>query len=179
MPVGPLAVSDEVSLELGWKVGKATAEALGQPFPGNPAEEVVVKMVEQLDRKGKRHGKGFYEYPADAKKHLWDGLAEHFPLAGEQPGLEEVKQRLLYIQALESARCLEENVLTHPADGDVGSIFGIGFPAWTGGTLSFIDTIGVAKFVEECDRLAKEYGSRFAVSPALRERAVKNLPFHG
>lgn len=178
MPVGPLAVSDEVSLELGWKVGKATAEALNRPFPSNSAEEVVVKMVEDLDRKGKRYGKGFYDYPADAKKHLWEGLAEHFPRAETQPGLEEVKQRLLYIQALESARCIEENVLTHAADGDIGSIFGIGFPAWTGGTLSFIDTIGVQKFVADCDQLAAEHGERFKVSDWLRERANNNQSFH-
>ena len=178
MPVGPLAVSDEVTLELAWKVGKATAEALGQQYPSDPAQAVVATMVEQLDRKGKRYGKGFYDYPADAKKRLWPGLAEQFPRAEVQPELAEVKQRLLYIQALESARCLEENVLSHPADGDVGSIFGIGFPAWTGGTLSFIDTIGVAQFVADCDRLAAAHGQRFEASGWLRERAAGNQPFY-
>ena len=178
MPVGPLAVSDEVTLELAWKVGQATAAALGQKFPADPAQEVVAAMVEQLDRKGKRYGKGFYDYPADAKKHLWPGLAEHFPRAESQPDIDAVKQRLLYVQALESVRCLEENVLRHPADGDVGSVFGIGFPAWTGGTLSFIDTVGLQKFVADCDRLAAAHGQRFAVSDALRERAARNQPFH-
>ncbi len=179
MPVGPLAVTDEVTLELSLKVGKTTAQAMGLNYPSNPADETVVKMVETLDRKGKRFGKGFYDYPKDAKKHLWPGLAEQFPLAAEQPGVDAVKQRLLHIQALETARCLEENVLTHPADGDVGSIFGIGFPAWTGGALSYIETVGLQQFVNDCDRLAEQHGERFKVSDALRQRAADNQSFYG
>jgi len=178
MPVGPLAVTDEVSIELAWKVGKATAEGLGLNYPAEPAQEVIVTMMEKLDRKGKRYGAGFYDYPKDEKKRLWPGLAEHFPLKESQPDVKELIQRLLYIQALESARCLEENVLTHAADGDIGSIFGIGFPPWTGGVLSYIDTIGIRQFVDDCDRLAQTCGERFKVSPWLRERADKGLTFH-
>jgi 3-hydroxyacyl-CoA dehydrogenase/enoyl-CoA hydratase/3-hydroxybutyryl-CoA epimerase len=178
MPVGPLAVSDEVSLELGWKVGIATAEALGIPYPSDPSQEVTVKMVEELDRKGKKSGKGFYDYPSDGKKRLWPGLAEHYPLAAAQPAVDEIKQRLLHRQALESARCLEEGVLTHAEDADIGSIFGIGFPAWTGGVLSYIDTIGVAQFVAECDELAARHGERFKVSDWLRARAAARQPFY-
>ncbi len=178
MPVGPLAVSDEVSLELGWKVGIATAEALGIDYPSNPAEEVTLKMVKELDRLGKKTGKGFYDYPAGGKKHLWPGLAEHFPLAAEQPTVEQVKERLLHRQALETARCIEEGVLKHAADGDIGSIFGIGFPAWTGGALSYIDTIGIQQFVAECDELAAKYGERFAVSDWLRARAAAGEAFY-
>jgi 3-hydroxyacyl-CoA dehydrogenase/enoyl-CoA hydratase/3-hydroxybutyryl-CoA epimerase len=178
MPVGPLAVSDEVSLELGWKVGIATAEALGTTYPGNPSEEVTLKMVKELDRKGKRYGKGFYDYPEGGKKHLWPGLAEQFPLATEQPNVELVKKRLLHRQALESARCLEEGVLSHAADADIGSIFGIGFPAWTGGALSYIDTISVAQFVADCDELAARYGERFKVSDWLRARAAAGEAFY-
>src|SRR5690606_6441209 len=118
--------------------GRETAKALGEDFPRDAADRLLATMVEELERPGKRAGRGFYEYPEDARKRLWPGLAEHFPPADEQPDVEEVKTRLLYRQALESARCLAEGVLTHPADGDVGSVFGIGFPAWTGGTLSFI-----------------------------------------
>jgi 3-hydroxyacyl-CoA dehydrogenase/enoyl-CoA hydratase/3-hydroxybutyryl-CoA epimerase len=159
-------------------VGKATAEAMGRDFPADPVEQVVDTMVVKLGRKGKRLGAGFYDYPEDAKKHLWPGLEEHFPLRENQPDVTELEQRLLYIQALESARCLEENVLTHPADADIGSIFGIGYPAWTGGTLSYIDTVGIKKFVSECDRLAESLGERFEVSPWLRERAEKNQAFY-
>jgi 3-hydroxyacyl-CoA dehydrogenase/enoyl-CoA hydratase/3-hydroxybutyryl-CoA epimerase len=179
MPVGPLAVTDEVTLELAWKIGKETAAGLGRDYPADLAQQVVQKMVEQLDRRGKRYGRGFYDYPADARKRLWPGLAEHFPLADQQPAVAELKKRLLTIQALETARCFEEGVLTHAEDADIGSIFGWGFPAWTGGTLSWIDTIGIREFVAECDRMAASYGERFQVSDWLRARAADGQDFYG
>jgi len=179
MPVGPLAVTDEVTLELAYKIGKETAAALGREFPADASQEVIQKMVEDLERKGKRFGKGFYDYPEGATKHLWPGLAEQFPVSGEQPELKELQKRLLTIQALETARCVEEGVVTHPEDGDIGSIFGWGFPPYTGGTLSYIDTMGIREFVAECDRMAEAYGKRFTVSPWLRERAANNQPFYG
>jgi 3-hydroxyacyl-CoA dehydrogenase/enoyl-CoA hydratase/3-hydroxybutyryl-CoA epimerase len=178
LPVGPLAVTDEVTLELANKIGKETTAALGLDYPADAASTVIHKMVEILDRKGKRFGKGFYDYPADAKKHLWAGLAEQFPQAEEQPDVRELIKRLLYIQALETARCFEEGVLTHSEDGDIGSIFGWGFPAWTGGTLSLIDTVGIQEFVAECDRMAAAYGERFEVSDWLRERAEQEKSFY-
>ena len=178
MPVGPLAVTDEVTLELAYKVGKETTAALGLDYPADAPSTVIQKMVEVLDRKGKRFGKGFYDYPADAGKLLWPGLAENFPLAENQPDIEELKKRILYIQALETARCYEEGVLTHPEDGDIGSIFGWGFPPWTGGTMSLIDTVGVAEFVTECDRLADAYGDRFKVSDSMREKAQQGTSFY-
>ena len=107
------------------------------------------------------------------------GLAEHFPVAAEQPDLGELKKRLLTIQALETARCFEEGVLTHAEDADIGSIFGWGFPPYTGGTLSYVDTLGIREFVAECDRMAKSYGDRFKVSDWLRERAADGQSFHG
>ena len=177
LPVGPLTVTDEVTIELAWKIGKATAEALGKAYPSDPAEQAITTMME-LARKGKRYGAGFYDYPADGKKHLWSGLAQHFPLSEQQPDVAAVKERLLYIEALESARCFEEKVITHPADADIGSIFGLGFPAWTGGVLSFIDTVGIGPFVKNCDRLAKAHGERFKVSRWLRARAKNNQPFY-
>jgi 3-hydroxyacyl-CoA dehydrogenase/enoyl-CoA hydratase/3-hydroxybutyryl-CoA epimerase len=179
MPVGPLAVTDEVTLELAWKIGKETAAGLGRKYPADLAQQVVQKMVEQLDRKGKRFGKGFYDYPADGRKRLWLGLAKHFPLADQQPPVSELKRRFLTIQALETARCFEEGVLTHAEDADIGSIFGWGFPAWTGGTLSYIDTIGIREFVAECDRMAEAYGKRFKASAWLRARAADGQDFYG
>jgi len=178
MPVGPLAVLDEVTLELVYHVSQQTRRDLGEAHREASSWPVVRKMVEDLKRLGKRHGQGFYDYPADARKHLWKGLAQHFPVAKVQPAPEEVRQRLLYIQALETARCMEEAVLTDPADGDLGAIFGWGFPAWTGGTLSFIDTVGAAAFIAECDRLAKAYGPRFAPSDWLRKRAASGQKFY-
>ena len=178
LPVGPLAVMDEVTLELGYKITMQAASDFGEGYEFASAFPVMKKFVEELDRKGKRFGKGFYEYPEGEKKYLWPGLAELYPVTEEQPPVQEVIDRLMYRQALETARCFEEGVMDHPADADIGSIFGWGFPPWTGGTLSFIDTIGIKHFVAECDRMAEAYGSRFAVSDWLRQRADKGESFH-
>jgi 3-hydroxyacyl-CoA dehydrogenase/enoyl-CoA hydratase/3-hydroxybutyryl-CoA epimerase len=178
MPVGPLAVADEVTIDLQWKVIKQTEADLGRRFDKPVAYDVVQKFVEELKRPGRRFGAGFYDYPQDAKKHLWAGLSGVYPRAVQQPAVEEVQKRLMYIQALETARCMEEGVVTTAAEADLGSILGWGFPAWTGGTLSYIDTVGIRQFVAECDRLAKRYGKRFKPSKWLRERAERYEPFH-
>ena len=178
MPVGPLAVGDEVTIDLSWKIMRQTEQDLGRRFQRPVTYETVRKFVEELKRPGKRFGAGFYDYPKDAKKHLWPGLADVFPRAPMQLPVEEVEKRFLCIQALETARCMEEGVVTTAAEADLGSILGWGFPAWTGGTLSYIDTIGIRAFVAECDRLAKRYGKRFKPSKWLRERAKRNEPFH-
>lgn len=178
MPVGPLAVTDEVSLELAYHVGKQTQADLGDDYVGTPADEVVRLFVDDLDRRGKRFGKGFYDYPKDGKKRLWSGLGEHFPLADSQPSADEIRKRLLYAQAIDSVRCLDEGVVTHAADADLGSIFGWGFPPYTGGTISFIETEGLAAFVKEADRLAESYGERFAVPDSLRKMAQNNETFY-
>ena len=178
LPVGPLAVMDEVTLELGYKITMQAASDFGKGYEFATAFPVMKKFVEELDRKGKRFGKGFYEYPKGGKKYLWPGLAELYPLTEEQPPVQEVIDRLMYRQALETARCFEEGVMDHVADADIGSIFGWGFPPWTGGTLSFIDTVGIKHFVAECDRMTEAYGSRFAVSDWLRQRAERGETFH-
>jgi 3-hydroxyacyl-CoA dehydrogenase/enoyl-CoA hydratase/3-hydroxybutyryl-CoA epimerase len=178
MPVGPLAVMDEVSLELQYHVVQQTKADLGAAFEYPPCWNVLRHMVEDLRRLGRKAGGGFYEYPAGTKKHLWPGLATEFPPVARQPSLDAVKERLLTIQALESVRCLEEGVLTHAADGDLGSILGWGFPSWTGGTLSYVDTVGVREFVARCLRLAEECGPRFAPPSGLVERARSGVAFH-
>jgi 3-hydroxyacyl-CoA dehydrogenase/enoyl-CoA hydratase/3-hydroxybutyryl-CoA epimerase len=178
MPVGPLAVTDEVTMDLQWKVLRQTESDLGRRFEKPAGYDVVQKFVEELKRPGKRFGAGFYEYPKDGRKFLWPGLSDAYPLAARQPDVEEVKKRVLYVQALEAARCMEEGVVTTAAEADLGSILGWGFPAWTGGTLSFIDTVGIGEFVAECDRLAKRYGKRFKPSKWLRERAKRGESFH-
>lgn len=176
MPVGPLAVLDEVSLDLPMKIVQQS-EAEDSSYRRPASMEVLETMAVSLSRRGRKSGAGFYEYPADGRKHLWPGLAEHFPLAVEQPAAAEVRKRILYIQALETARCLEEGVLTHPADGDLGAVFGWGFPSWSGGTLSLIETIGVDAFVRECDGLAQLHGPRFTPSEQLRDIADSGAGF--
>jgi len=177
-PVGPLALLDEVTLELPLKIINENRALAGDSYVEPCGYPVLKRMVEELGRPGKRHGKGFYDYPADRRKHFWSGLASVFPVAATQPSLQEVKSRLLNIQALETARCLEEGVLTDPADGDVGSVLAWGFPSWTGGTLSYIDTIGIRSFVAECHSFATAFGPRFTPSKWLCERAERGESFY-
>jgi len=179
MPVGPLAVGDEVALDLSYKIGKATREALGSAYVASPADAFVEKMVVELERFGRKNSKGSYEYPADGSpKHLWAGLAEHFPVSADQPDVSEVKTRLLVRQAVEAARCFEEGVLIDASSGDIGAIFGWGFAPWTGGPFSYIDTMGVANFVAVAERLAQAYGSRFAPPKLLKDMAAKGETFY-
>jgi 3-hydroxyacyl-CoA dehydrogenase/enoyl-CoA hydratase/3-hydroxybutyryl-CoA epimerase len=178
MPVGPLAVTDEVSLELQLRASRQAEADVGAKFVAPVSMPVLVHFVDDLKRLGRKSGAGFYDYPADGPKRLWPGLAQEYPRASVQPSLESVKQRLLHIQALEAARCFEEGVVTTPAEADIGSILGIGFPAWTGGALSYIDTLGVATFVADCERLARACGKRFKVPRGLKARAASATPFH-
>jgi 3-hydroxyacyl-CoA dehydrogenase / enoyl-CoA hydratase / 3-hydroxybutyryl-CoA epimerase len=178
MPVGPLAVTDEVTIELPMKIVREAEKALGAAYVRPCAYNVMQRMLEEFERPGKRAGKGFYDYPEGGKKRLWPGLAKAFPPAATQPPLAELRRRLLFIQALETARCLEEGVLAEAKEGDVGSVLAWGFPTWTGGTLSFIETTGLAAFVAECDRMAKSYGQRFTPSQWLRERAAQGASFY-
>ncbi|QEW25412.1 3-hydroxyacyl-CoA dehydrogenase NAD-binding domain-containing protein [Roseovarius indicus] len=177
-PVGPLAVTDEVSLDLQKKViDQAEADGLDPRFLRARAKPVVERMV-ALGRLGRKSGGGFHDFPEDGPKRLWPGLAEEFPPAATQPDVEEVKARLLTIQALESARCIEEGVVERPADADLGSVLGVGFPPWTGGVLSHIDTVGATVFVAACDALADAHGDRFRPSAWLRDRAATGTRFH-
>jgi 3-hydroxyacyl-CoA dehydrogenase/enoyl-CoA hydratase/3-hydroxybutyryl-CoA epimerase len=166
MPVGPLAVIDETSMSLSVHVMEQTIADLkteGKPLPpAHPGQEVIQRMVQEFKRPGRAAGGGFYDYPKDGKKSLWPELAKIFGKPGVAYEFEELKERILYRQAIETARCLEEGVLTTAHDGNIGSIFGIGFPAWTGGALQYIRYIGAARFVQRANELAKKYGERFA-----------------
>ncbi|WP_247232828.1 3-hydroxyacyl-CoA dehydrogenase NAD-binding domain-containing protein [Telluribacter sp. SYSU D00476] len=175
MPVGPLAVTDEVALDLVYKIsGQAVRD--GVLTEDDTAYQISRKFVE-LGRTGKKARAGFYEYPEGGTKYLWSDLSEYFPVSAEQPTLDEVKKRLLYRQALEAVRCYEEGVIRTRLDADLGSILAWGFPAYTGGALSFVDYIGTRTFVEECDRLADTYGERFRPTEKLRQAASSNERF--
>jgi len=181
MPMAPLALNDEVSLDLAYKVREQTKKDLGDKYVGSPADDLVKKMVVDLGRVGKKAGKGFYDYPADGKKKLWPGLADLVGKAQDPDDLDvqELKNRFLYIQALEAARCFEEGVVTDVRDADVGAILGWGFAPWAGGPLSLIDMVGTKEFVEACDKLAQKYGPRFTPSKLLRDMASKGETFYG
>ena len=183
-PVGPLAVTDEVSLTLVDKIRKQTRldlEAEGKEYPHHPSEAVVDKML-ALDRAGKLAGSGFYSYADNelangSKKQLWVGLKDTFEQADKAINLDELKDRLLYIQAIETVRCLEENVLTSVRDANIGSIMGIGYPVWTGGILQFINQTGLETFIERAEYLHENFGERFKVPNLLKEMAKDNLVF--
>jgi len=179
MPMAPLALSDEVAISLIHHITVQTAKDLGDKYRATAADRLIAEMVERQNRPGRRAGKGFYDYPADGPKRLWPGLAQLEPPAAAQPSLDEVKTRYLAIQALEAARCLEENVVTDPADADVGALLGWGFASWTGGPLSYIDMLGTAPFVELCDRLAQQHGERFLPNPMLRDLARRGGTIYG
>jgi 3-hydroxyacyl-CoA dehydrogenase/enoyl-CoA hydratase/3-hydroxybutyryl-CoA epimerase len=181
MPRGPLELSDDVALDLAYKVRSQTAKDLGDKYIATAADPLIAKMVTELGRFGRKNGKGFYDYPETGPKRLWQGLSDIVPqkiTEGSPELIEEVRKRLLYRQAVEAARCMEEGVVMAAADADVGAIMGWGFAPWTGGPISLIDTVGVAKFVEECDRLAQKYGARFAPPQLLRDMAAKGETFH-
>jgi 3-hydroxyacyl-CoA dehydrogenase/enoyl-CoA hydratase/3-hydroxybutyryl-CoA epimerase len=180
MPVGPLSLNDEVAVDLAWKILKATEADLGAAAIDARQKALLEEMVDKRGRFGRKNGKGFYDYPASGPKRLWPGLAELQPakLNPDTIDVEELKQRLLAIQALETARCFEENVLTDVREADVGSILGFGYAPYAGGTLSYIDMMGTKKFVELCQRLEKKYGARFAPNKLLIEMAAKGESFY-
>lgn len=180
MPVGPLALMDEVSLGLMRHIREQTRQDLaaeGRPFLAHPADAVLLVMTEQYGRLGKAHGAGFYNYPAGAPKQLWPELLTIFPAVGAELSLREMMERLMFVQALETVRCLAENVVTSVADANVGSILGWGFAPFKGGTLQYINDYGLPSFVARCQELAQRYGARFAPPQLLLEMAANGQMF--
>ncbi len=186
-PVGTLQLSDELNMELMLKIAKATQDAAerdGSPYTEHPGTAVIRTMVE-AGRPSRLKGAGFFEYDDAGKRQgLWKGLAETFPVADEQPPFQDVKDRLLFVEALETAKCFEEGVIESAAAANIGSIMGIGFPPNTGGAAQFMTgyegtdgSLGLAAFVARADELAAAYGDRFAPTARLREMAEKGESF--
>jgi 3-hydroxyacyl-CoA dehydrogenase/enoyl-CoA hydratase/3-hydroxybutyryl-CoA epimerase len=210
MPVGPLALADEVSIELVHKIAQQTRADLGAAYVERAADRVAAKMVAELGRLGRKSGAGFYDYPAEGPKHLWPGLGEHFKPgvpAGTQsagadeapaqqggraknallaaadgdtaiPTVDEIIERLILVQSVETARCLEEKVMRAPIDADVGAILGWGYPPFRGGPIGWLHTLGVPAGVAALDRLAERHGARFAAPKILRDMAAKGERFY-
>jgi 3-hydroxyacyl-CoA dehydrogenase/enoyl-CoA hydratase/3-hydroxybutyryl-CoA epimerase len=181
MPVGPLALNDEVAVDLAWKILKATEVDLGAKAVDPRQKKLLEEMVEKRGRYGRKNGKGFYDYPANGPKRLWAGIVELQPkklLDPEKIDIEELKLRLLGIQALETSRCFEEKVLTDVREADVGSILGFGFAPFSGGTLSWIDMMTPKRFVDVCRKLEKKYGARFTPNKLLLDLAKHGETFY-
>ena len=178
MPLGPLQLVDETSIDLGVKIAKATKAAMGEAYPDGAVDAVLFWMADQ-GRMGKKASAGFYAYDAAGKREgLWDGLTAQYPHKAD-PELTTVQHRLLMAQVLEAVRALEEGVLTDIREGDVGAILGWGFAPWSGGPFSWLDIIGAARAVEICEKLVAEFGPRFEAPALLREMAAKGESFYG
>ena len=175
-PIGTLAILDELSLELTRKLmlqTKTDYEAEGKTYVAHPAEAVIERLIE-LGRSGKSvSNAGFYDYPETGKKMLWPGLNKEFGKNGKEIPFEDMQERLLFIQAIDAVRCLDENVLTSIADANIGSIMGIGFPPWTGGVIQYINQYGLQEFVQRAEALAASYGERFIPPASLVLKAEK------
>lgn len=183
MPVGPLAISDEVSMTLMQHIrdqSRRDTEAAGGSWVPHPAEAVIDQMVNEQGRKGKAAGAGFYEYPDKGKKYLWPGLESLYvdSANADKVALQDLKDRILFIQAIETVRCLEEDVLRTVEDANIGSIFGIGYAPWTGGAIQFINQYGVRAFAARAQELADRHGERFAPPQLLLDKAETNTPFN-
>ena len=179
MPLGPLQLVDETSIDLGVKIAKATRAAMGDAYPDSAVDTVLFAMADG-GRLGKKTNAGFYAYDAAGKREgLWSGLAATYPVADLQPDLTEVQHRLLFAQVLEAVRALQDGVLTDIREGDVGAILGWGFAPWSGGPFSWLDIIGAPRAVEICDALTVRHGPRFAAPDLLRDMAARGDTFYG
>ncbi|WP_116083051.1 3-hydroxyacyl-CoA dehydrogenase NAD-binding domain-containing protein [Tropicimonas sp. IMCC34011] len=179
MPLGPLQLVDEISIDLGVKIAKATRAAMGDAYPDAAVDEVLFAMADQ-GRMGRKSGSGFYAYEESGKrKGLWEGLDAAYPVSEEQPEVSEVQHRLMMAQVLEAVRAFEEGVLTDIREGDVGAILGWGFAPWSGGPFSWLDIIGATRAVAICDVLEADHGPRFKAPKLLRDMAAKGESFYG
>ena len=174
-PTGPLALFDEVSLTLARRIREASREAAaaeGWDFPEHPSYPVIDKMVVEFDRGGRAAGAGFYDYTDGKRVGLWSGLGETWQNVDPQDvDLTELQERMLFVEAIDSVRCFDEGVLRNVPDANIGSIFGIGFPPWTGGVLQYINGYGLAEFVARARELAAAFGPRFDPPASLVARA--------
>jgi 3-hydroxyacyl-CoA dehydrogenase/enoyl-CoA hydratase/3-hydroxybutyryl-CoA epimerase len=179
MPMGPLEVLDSVGADTALKITRAIRKEVFKTDTPDETEEILAWLVEESGRPGAKAGKGFYDYDERGKAaRLWPNLLERNKDWNKDADVKELITRLLVIQALEAARCFEEKVVTDPRDADVGAILGWGFAPYTGGPLSYIDTMGAGAFAALCERLAGQYGERFKPNALLLEMAKKGTGFY-
>ena len=177
-PLGPIQLVDETSIELGAKIARATKAAMGALYPNEQIDKILFWM-EQEGRLGRKAGAGFFNYNEKGKREgFWKGLEEKYPLSTTIPTFEDVQHRLMFIQALEAVRALEEGVLMDIREGDVGAILGWGFAPWSGGPLSWLDILGTPYAAERCQTLCETYGQRFECPPLLADMGKNNETFY-
>ena len=179
MPLGPLQLVDETSIDLGVKIARATRAAMGEAYPDGAVDAVIFKLAEQ-GRMGRKAKAGFYDYDAAGKRlGFWPGLAAEWPEAAPQPELTEIQHRLMFVQSLEAVRALQDGVLEDIREGDVGAILGWGFAPWSGGPFGWLDMLGAPRAVELAEGLAAKFGPRFAPPQLLRDMAAQGESFYG
>ncbi len=178
-PVGPIQLGDETSIDLATKIMRATKAAMGNEYPASEADDLIVWMEDE-GRLGRKAKAGYFDYDEKGKRlGYWKGVHDRYPLAETQPELQEVQDRLMFVQVLEAVRALEEGVLMDIREGDVGAILGWGFAPWSGGPFSWLDMIGTPYAAERCDELEAKFGERFKCPDLLREMAAKGQSFYG
>ena len=178
-PVGPIQLGDETSIDLAAKIARATKEAMGNAYPASEADNLIFWMEEQ-GRLGRKSKAGYFDYDESGKRTgFWPGIHDKYPLADEQPSLQEVQDRLMFAQVLEAVRALEEGVLEDIREGDVGAVLAWGFAPWSGGPFSWLDIIGAPYAVERCNELAAKFGERFTPPALLVEMAENGETFYG
>jgi 3-hydroxyacyl-CoA dehydrogenase/enoyl-CoA hydratase/3-hydroxybutyryl-CoA epimerase len=181
MPVGPLALNDEVGIDLSWRILQAAKADLGANAVNPGQEKLIEAMVAKEGRFGRKNGKGFYDYPANGPKSLWPGLAKIVGkrLDPDAISAKDLKDRFLFTVALEAARCMEEGIVTDPREADVGSILGFGYAPYSGGTVSFVDGLGLKVFAARAKELAAKYGPQFEPGEKLFKMAERGETFYG
>ncbi|RJL01921.1 3-hydroxyacyl-CoA dehydrogenase [Paracoccus aestuarii] len=177
MPLGPLQLVDETSIDLGVKIAKATKAAMGDAYPDGAVDEVLFWMADQ-GRMGRKANAGFYAYEDGKRQGLWEGLDAQYPRSPDQPALEDVQNRLMFAQTLEAVRALEEGVLEDIREGDVGAILGWGYAPWSGGPFGWLDILGADRAVAICDALEAQHGARFKAPQMLRDMAAEGRGFY-
>ncbi|UOM37261.1 3-hydroxyacyl-CoA dehydrogenase NAD-binding domain-containing protein [Acuticoccus sp. I52.16.1] len=178
LPLGPLALSDELSIELAYRVLRQEREDTGDGFVETAPYRVCRLMVDTLGRPGRKSGAGYYAYDEAGGKRLWPGLAAHFAPLERQPAVEEIAERFLAIQSLEALRCLEDGILARHIDADIGAVLGWGYPAFRGGPVGHVHTVGPAAFLSRCEALARTHGPRFDPPQNLRRAATGAAPLY-
>ncbi len=178
MPVGPLSLQDEVAIDLGVKIVRQTAADLGDAYKPGATDRILIAMAETHGRLGRKNAKGFYDYPEGGEKTLWPGLKDLVANHATTWNVDDIRDRILYAQAIEAARSFADKIVTDVREADVGSILGWGFAPWSGGVLSFIDMVGPAAFVKRADELAAQYGPVFIVPQTLRQMAERGEGYY-